>query len=293
MRFVRHIVRADVQFLRQPKQFWANVRSISQKLGYTQKRSDRQQPVVTVYTVPEMAVAMTTLGLSRDHLLIKGKPTELGINLEKYFRYRATVLNEYVEPRLMNAAAAKKLFDELRHELNPKCSLPMNKQKGEKREPAYLTGIVNMLVEKTLGGLPVNYNPLHLTTFTANNAPLRTLSRRVDGAFPSTVNPIGIWEIKEYYFTTTFGSRIADGVYETQLDGMELEELRASERVDVEHLLIVDAYDTWWLKGRPYLCRIIDMLHMGLVKEVLFGREVVDELPAIIERWAKSYSTRE
>ena len=45
------------------------------------------------------------------------------------------------------------------------------------------------------------------------------------------LNPIAIWEIKEYYYTTTFGSRIADGVYETPLDGMELEELRVNEAI--------------------------------------------------------------
>lgn len=52
------------------------------------------------------------------------------------------------------------------------------------------------------------------------------MSRRFDGAFPSTINPILIWEIKEYYYTTTFGSRIADGVYETQLDGYEIKTIR-------------------------------------------------------------------
>jgi len=52
----------------------------------------------------------------------------------------------------------------------------------------------------------------------------------VDGAFPSTVNPIAVWEIKEYYTQQTFGSRIADGVYESLLDGMELEELREHEQ---------------------------------------------------------------
>lgn len=56
--------------------------------------------------------------------------------------------------------------------------------------------------------------------------PLRTLSRRVDGAFTRVVNPIAIWEIKEYYYSEeNFGSRIADSVYESQLDGMELDEL--------------------------------------------------------------------
>ena len=32
---------------------------------------------------------------------------------------------------------------------------------------------------------------------------------------------MALWEIKEYYYTTTFGSRVADGVYETLLDGLE------------------------------------------------------------------------
>lgn len=55
-----------------------------------------------------------------------------------------------------------------------------------------------------------------------DGVPLWTLARRVEGAFPSPVNPVAVWEIKEYYYTTTFGSRVADGVYESLLDGMEL-----------------------------------------------------------------------
>ena len=115
--------------------------------------------------------------------------------------------------------------------------------------------------------------------------PVRTLARRVDGCFPGPVNPIAIWEIKEYYYTTTFGSRVADGIYETLLDGLELEDLRDHEGVSVQHLLIIDAYETWWNLGRSYLCRIIDMLHMGYVDEVLFGYEVVERLPQIVGGW--------
>lgn len=162
----------------------------------------------------------------------------------------------------------------------------MNKQKGEMRNYAYLTGIVNMLIEAHAGGRQVDYDPRELTTVTANGSPLRTLSRRVDGAFPSTINPVAIWEVKEYYYTTSFGSRVADGVYETLLDGMELEELRNSESVSVLHYLILDARFTWWDCGRSYLCRIIDMLHMGFVTEVLVGREVIQRLPRLVEEWS-------
>lgn len=100
-------------------------------------------------------------------------------------------------------------------------------------------------------------------------------------------------EIKEYYYTTTFGSRVADGVYETLLDGMELQELHEHEGIKVEHLLVVDSHFTWWKCGRAYLCRIIDMLHMGYVDEVLFGKEVEQRLPAIVRHWVARHQERE
>ncbi|MGH7963925.1 MAG: DUF7687 domain-containing protein [Candidatus Binatia bacterium] len=103
---------------------------------------------------------------------------------------------------------------------------------------------------------------------------------------------IPIWEIKEYYYTTTFGSRVADGVYETLLDGLELEELREHEGIDVKHLLMVDAHYTWWRCGCSYLCRLVDMLHMGYVDEILFGYEVVERLPDIVRSWVKLYRKR-
>jgi len=142
-----------------------------------------------------------------------------------------------------------------------------------------------MLIEANAGGFPCEYDPRALTTVTRDGAPLRTLARRIDGAFPSAVNPIAVWEIKEYYYTTTFGSRVADGVYETLLDGMELEELHEHEGIKIHHYLIIDAHYTWWDCGKSYLCRIVDMLHMGLVDEVLFGYEVLERLPGIVQGW--------
>ncbi|NJK90698.1 MAG: hypothetical protein HC904_02005 [Blastochloris sp.] len=190
----------------------------------------------------------------------------------------------------MDAAQAKRVFEGLKRKLKPKCPLPMNKQKGTKQAPAYLTGIVNMLIEANCKGHAVDYDPHELTTVTRNGAPLRTLSRRVDGAFPSPINPLAIWEIKEYYYTTTFGSRVADGVYETLLDGMEIEELHISEDVQVLHYLFLDARYTWWDCGKSYLCRIVDMVQMGYVDEVLVGTQVVERLPELVRSWVSSLS---
>ena len=274
-------MKANPKFASLPKSFWATVRSISQEIGYTVRGANQ----VKVPTIKEVRQAFECLRLNPEHIGNVGSPTELGNILLAYYEYRADILNNFVEPRLMDVKRAKSQFDALSRKLKPRCPLPMNKQKGKKKAPAYFTGIVNMLIEAHSKGVSCDYDPRELTTVTRDGAPLRTLARRVDGAFPQAVNPVAIWEIKEYYYTTTFGSRVADGVYETLLDGLELEELNEHEKVKVLHYLMLDAHYTWWDCGKSYLCRIIDMLHMGYTDEVLFGYEVVEHLPSLVENW--------
>src|SRR3990167_5111117 len=282
-------MKPDQRFIKQPKSFWANVRTISQYVGYTV----RNRGQIKIPTLQEIQKAYRDLGLNTAHIIEEnGRPTQTGRTLIAYFKYRANILNTFVEPRLMDVNRAKQEFEKIYKELSPNCPIPMNKQKGNKKAPAYLTGIINMLIESNSEGFPCDYDPKELTTVTYNCYPVRTLARRVDGAFPSAVNPIAIWEIKEYYYTTTFGSRVADGVYETLLDGMELEELREHEQIDVLHYLMIDAHYTWWDCGRSYLCRIIDMLHMGYINEVLFGYEVIERLPSIVKQWSKIAKNR-
>ena len=55
---------------------------------------------------------------------------------------------------------------------------------------------------------------------------------------------------------------------------------------------MVDAYDTWWKLGKAYLCRMFDMLHMGYMDEILFGREVVEEMPRIVAEWVNLLEQR-
>ncbi len=277
-------------FLNLPKSFWASVRLISQEVGYTQ-RLTRQ---IKIPTSNEINAKLENLDINFYHLREQNTNSgNFGDLLQDYFSYRADILNTYVEPRLMNVTKARKVFTELFKEFQPSCPIPMNKQKGIMKTPAYLTGLVNMLIEANANGIPCDYDPHQLTAATRNNLPVRTFARRVDGAFPNSVNPIAIWEIKEYYYTTTFGSRVADGIYETLLDGLEIEELREHESIDIKHYLFVDAHDTWWKQGKSYLCRIIDMLHMGYIDEVLFGYEVVERLPNIVAEWVKIYQSRQ
>ncbi len=279
-------MKANPRFLTQPKEFWANVRTISQEVGYTERGTNS----IKIPSLNAIRHEFGSLGLSTAHITgTDNMLTDFGQRLFDYFTFRALVLNDTVQGQFMKKDSAEVEFNRLKTQLNPRCPLPMNKQKAEKKNYAFLTGMVNMLVEANIGGAPCDYDPRSLTTMTHDAMPLRTLSRRVDGAFPSVVNPIAIWEIKEYYYTTTFGSRVADGVYETLLDGMELEELETAAQRKVQHVLFIDDYFTWWECGRSYLCRMIDMLHMGYVDEVVFGREVLTRLPELVLEWKTTY----
>jgi hypothetical protein len=73
---------------------------------------------------------------------------------------------------------------------------------------------------------------------------------------------------------------------------MEIEELSEHEGIDVKHYLMVDAHLTWWEHGKPYLCRMFDSLHMGYADEILFGREVVEEMPRIVSEWGEIHQQR-
>ena len=272
----------------QSLEFWANVKLISQKIGYTERKTSK----IKVPTLNEIQAAFNELGLDSSKIVSNNRATAFGILLIEYFQHRANFLTNHVEQNLQDKNAAKRLYTRLKKELKPTCPQPMNKQKGAKQAPAYYTCIINMLIEANSKGYDCNYDPKELTAFTQNSFPVRSLSRRVDGSFPNVINPIAIWEIKEYYYTTTFGSRVADGVYETLLDGYELNEVREHLNKKVSHYLMIDDHNTWWTMGRSYLCRICDMLHMGLLTEAIFGKEAVDRVPQLVKEWTKQLDNK-
>lgn len=305
-------MRASAKFLSQDKGFWAHVRSLSEVLGYTTSRPNQpkydgpprtdaeERAAKMAYKLEgrifapnfqQILEGMDQLELFSDHLVAKEGPDQLEVPtpyaqlLVEYFQYRADQLNNVARLNLLTLKQAQDMYARLKAVAPPAGKVAMNKQKGDKALESYLTNMVNLLVGANAAGIDYAQDPRELTTFTKNRKPVRTLARRVDGAFPAIINPVAIWEIKEYYHTTTFGSRVSGGVYETLLDGLELEEMKEHEGIDCEHLLIVDALECWWADGRSYLCRMIDSLHMGYVDEILFGKEIEERLPVLTQQW--------
>lgn len=273
-------MKAFTEFLNRDTIFWAHIKYISEKLKY----AERNTGLPRSYDINEIVARFSKDHFDTTHLFNdeKMKPTNYGKDIVKYLNKRRDMLNDYFEPNLMNREEAKVEFDTLRERIQPTCHLPYNKQKKEKRHYAYLTGMVNMLTEETLDGCGFDDNPTRLSVVVDDNKPVKTFARRFDGAYPSTKDPVAVWELKEYYGTTTFGSRVADGIYETMLDGMEIEKLHEEKGIDVKHYLIIDDKYTWWGLGKSYLCRIIDILHQGYLDEVIVGRDVITRWPEIV-----------
>jgi len=94
--------------------------------------------------------------------------------LIEYFEYRAKILNDYVESRLMDAKRASECFHQMYEKYSPSCPLHMNKQKNEKKAHAYFTCIINMIIESIIEERKCDYDPRELTSVTVDGFPLRT-----------------------------------------------------------------------------------------------------------------------
>lgn len=161
-------MKADPRFLTQPKEFWAYVRTISQN-SYTNRgnKGAGVLPSIKIPTLKDVRLKFRKLNLRISSIANEsGELTDFGRHLFDYFAFRAAVLNDMVRGQLMRKDEAEIEFERLRAQLKPKCLLPMNKQKGAKKNHAFLTGMVNMLVEANIGGASCDYDPHSLTTMT-------------------------------------------------------------------------------------------------------------------------------
>ena len=268
-------------FRKQPARFWANVKLVSEQVGYSIRGPRGSEKALRTYTLDDVQRVYEAEGLDGDFTRKEEKFFDLVLS---YMNYRAAIITDVVRPALMDRAEAEAAYREL-FEKNRESRLPsMNKQKGDKKHPAYLAAMVSLVADRVVGVGNYVDDARRLSVISRDGIAELAFSRRYDGAYPTVANPVAVWEIKEYYGTTTFGSRVADGVYETLLDGFEINEAEQLLGKRVKHFLFVDDRFTWWDCGRSYLCRIVDMLHTGHVDEVFFGKEVLSDWePALRE----------
>ncbi|MGA2435785.1 MAG: hypothetical protein ABSG25_10920 [Bryobacteraceae bacterium] len=102
---------------------------------------------------------------------------------------------------------------------------------------------------------------------------LHVTARNLDGAVPALLDPILIWEIKEYWGTTSGGSKMSDAVYECALVGRELRDFEKRTGLHVDHAVLLDGKDQWTSR-KSDLLRFCDLYYQGLIDALIIGREI-------------------
>lgn len=289
---------ADDVWQNQSQIFWNYVRIISENLGYSRNGK------VLRHSEADIRRALTILNLSVD---IDATIDQLA----QYFHFRANLIETTMATYLQTPDEARMLFEEVvAHYTTSVTSrfnqggqentrvytvkngvpviAPYNKQKGHKREIDYLTAISNILISHHLAGEDFDQDPHRLPIVTESGIIQGAMSRRMDGAYPSCVNPLAVWEFKSYYYTTTFGSKISDAVYIASLDGYERDEIFNNTARRIYTTLFLDAYSAWLKQGKSYLCRIVDLLYRGLIDDLVIGSEVLTAIPEMVKKWRSS-----
>jgi len=110
---------------------------------------------------------------------------------------------------------------------------------------------------------------------------LHAMARNPDGAVPSLLNPVVVWEIKEYWGKTGGGSKMSDAVYECHLVGRELRDFERRSGIRAQHIAFLDGKEQWESRKSDML-RFIDLFHQGLIDHLIVGREVETEWEALL-----------
>jgi hypothetical protein len=269
---------ANDEFEGRGREFWSYVRLVSEQVGY-QPRGDG---LVKEYTTDDLQETVERTGINADPILgeFSEPTTELGEDVLEYLNYRSEQV-EVALNRIRTNDEAIDEFEEYRGDFEMETE-QLNKQGSSK--PLVFANSVNLVLEKETG-VDFNPNPRMLPTVLDSEKRLQmTLPKWPDGAFPTARNPLAIWEVKEFYSSTTFGSRIADAIYEIMLFNEELDTLHSETGSEVELYLMTDGYEAW-REGVSYICRIIDILNMGYIDAAIFGEEVFTQWPDIVDEW--------
>jgi hypothetical protein len=153
---------------------------------------------------------------------------------------------------------------------------------GYHKSSKVLVNTVDAIVyrEKAAFEVDVNTNPQSRATMVSDGH-IWVSPRRLDGAIPGLLNPVALWEIKEYWGVKSGGSKMSDAIYELQLVGTELRMFEDEFGIHVNHYAIMDGRNQWESR-KSDIRRAVDLLYSGILDELIVGREVLTEWPRIL-----------
>lgn len=163
---------------------------------------------------------------------------------------------------------------------------------GHHKSPKAVVGTIGAIttLECMQAGMTVDIDPQSRAALLSDKH-IWVSPRRLDGALPSLFNPVALWEIKEYWGKTSGGSKMSDAIYELHLVGLEVRAFEEQFGIHVNHYAIIDGLAQWTARKADFR-RAIDLLYMGLLDELIIGKEILIEWPRIIRENITSAQVR-
>jgi len=195
---------------------------------------------------------------------------DVAAQLVGYLDFRRTLWN--VGDKLLRTeeeakAYCKKKFNEL-----PKTTQTKNPDHHQSSKAMVLATTRLAEAVCTEFGVAIESNPQRRCVWVANEH-LHVTARNLDGAISSLVDPFLVWEIKEYWGTTSGGSKMSDAVYECALVGRELRDFEKRTKLHVDHAVLLDG-KAQWTSRKSDLLRFYDLYYQGMIDLLVVGREI-------------------
>ncbi len=203
--------------------------------------------------------------------------------LSAYLEFRSTLWD--TRGKMLRTEAEANAFCVKAFKESPKTTQTKNQSHHQSSKAMVLT--TTRLAEAICKeyGLTIDANPQTRCLWLVQHK-LHVTARNVDGAIPTLLNPILIWEIKEYWGITSGGSKMSDAVYECALVGRELRDFEKRTGLHVDHAVLLDGKDQWRSR-RSDLLRFCDLHYQGLVDTLIIGREIETDWQPYVRSVAK------
>ena len=210
------------------------------------------------------------------HLITdNGQLTKMGERLVEYFARR----NRLVKDILNNL----RTLNEAKRDLDSRGILYQEKRTRSGVSYNIVEAEVRSILESVCKHMRVSYRMGNVRVVFRIDGRVFVLSKMVDGVIPAPPeNPMILLEIKEYWGKKHGGSKMTNAIYESYVVARELNDFMSIYGIKVYYVVIIDGKEQWAARMSD-LGRFVDLVNMGLIDRLFYGRNIQQELPKFLK----------
>src|SRR6185369_6056687 len=105
-------MKGNEKFTKKSSRFWAVVKIVSEKIGYSERVGKDKVSGMKRYTFEDIRNTFNKLEMPIEYCFVNDKPTSECVSVLEYLNYRADLIENVIRPLLMDREEAKKAYSE-------------------------------------------------------------------------------------------------------------------------------------------------------------------------------------